>query len=247
MQMKIFTYVFNNPKYLIYQNKCLRKFVAETFEFICLDNSKEVKYHEEFKKICQEHNITYIMNAAPDHSLEGTSHQAALKWSWDAHIKQTQDIIVMLDHDMFAIKPLSFLELLNQSAVAGGKESRGQIEYLHPALMIFNTSEMSDKETINFRGGVIEGQQCDSGGELYYYFQKHPELKITALGHGHLSDENPLASDLIKKYNCNPVFEIWADKFFHPRNGSNWDRVNPQAFATREKLVFELLDRNLNT
>lgn len=188
--MKIFTYAFNHPTYLIYQNKCLRKFVKEPFDFYCIDNASEQKFSDQFKLICQNNNIHYIKNEEPDHSLAGQSHYSALQWSWNNIISLTEEICVMTDHDTFAIDYLSIKDLLGDNCLAGFHQARGpKLEYFHPSLMIFNTKNMPNKNTISFKGALIndgdEDQITDIGGELYYYFRDNIDVKRNKLKCGH--------------------------------------------------------------
>ena len=246
--MKIFTYAFNNPTYLKYQNKCLHKFIQEPFEHYCIDNASEQKYTDQFKIICAEHNIHYEKNLEPDHSLAGRSHYSALQWSWNNIISQTEEVILMLDHDTFPIYPVSITELLGDACLAGFLQARGEnIEYFHPSCMIFNTQTLPNKE-----GSVIDDIATDIGGELCMYFRNNPDVKRKCFKAGYVHIDNPIFSEnIIKKYGYDhahkmskTLFEIIEDKFFHARNGSGWDR---SMLSGREQFIISLLDDRLNS
>lgn len=243
--MKIFTYAYNKPKYLIYQYKCLKKFIDEDFEFYCVDNSKEEYISQEFKKICDEQGINYLKNLKPDHSLEGTSHYSALQWSYDNVISKTSEIVVMIDHDNFPIKHVKISEIIGDCDLAGYPQSRGHVEYLNPALMIFNTAQMPNKTTLSFKGSLIDGNATDIGGELYYYIKSLPTPKRKNLVSGPILSDDVILSDLAKKWGYPHTFDLIESSFVHPRNGSNWARVGRQEIENRDNLIFELLDRNL--
>ena len=243
--MKILTYAYNKPEYLAIQNRCLKKFIKEPFDFYCIDNSKEDIFTNQLRQICQNEQIIYTRNLKPDHTLEGTSHYSALQWSFDTIISNTNEICVMIDHDNFPINYISITDFLGDNHVAGCPQSRDHVEYLNPALMIFNTENMPNKHSLSFKGSLIDGKTTDIGGELYFYFRDNPSVKKKHLTMGPILGADPLLSDLAKKYGYPHTFDLIEGAFVHPRNGSNWSRVPVQEFANRDKLIFDLLNRNL--
>jgi hypothetical protein len=246
--MKIFIYSFNRPDYLQYQNRCLKKFIKEPFELYCIDNSSELKYTNQFKEICEKNNIQYRKNLEPNHSLAGESHYSALQWSYKTIISQTEEIIVMLDHDTFPIDYVSIIELLGTACLAGAPQSRGKdIEYFHPSLMIFDTKNLPNKHSVSFKGSIINGEPTDIGGNLYYYFKDNPNVNKKYLKCGHIGKDNSfLPKELIDKYGYDHVFEMIENKFLHTRNGSNWAWFEKTLFENRDKFIFELLNNSLN-
>ena len=62
MKTKIFTYAFNNPKYLEYQIKTLNKFALDPFEFICVDNSIDKSVSAELRNVLKTVFVTQSMN-----------------------------------------------------------------------------------------------------------------------------------------------------------------------------------------
>lgn len=246
--MKIFTYAFNHPVYLEYQNKCLRKFITEPFEFYCIDNASDQRFSDKFKTICADNNIHYVKNLKPDHSLAGKSHYSALQWSWDTIISNTEEIIVMIDHDTFPIDYVSITDLLGDALLAGPAQSRGNhIEYFHPSLMIFDTKNLPNKKAVSFHGSIIDGLPTDIGGDLHFYFTRNPNVKKKYLKSGHMHTDNPfLKPELIAKYGYQHVFEMHESKFLHTRNGSNWAWFGKALFDSRDKFIFDILNDRLN-
>ena len=243
--MRIFVTAYNKPEYLTPQVKCLRKFIKEPFEFVCIDNSKEDRFTSQFITLCRDNNITYIRNQKPDHSLEGTSHYASLQWTWNTQIQHTNEIAVIIDHDNFPINPVSIEQILGDAQIAGVSQSRGHIEYFSPALLFFNTATMPNKQTLSFKGSLIEGQSADIGGELYFYLRDNPDVRRKSLGGGQILSNDPILSDLVKKYGYPHTWDLIESSFLHPRNGSNWSRVEKQEFIARDQMLLELLARRL--
>jgi hypothetical protein len=243
--MKIFVYAYNRPDFLKYQNLCLRKFIKEEFEFYCIDNSKDQKIENELKLICNENKINYVRNLKPDHSLEGRSHYAAMQWSWDNIISNTNEIIVMIDHDNFPIKEASILDILGDAVIAGVPQAREHVEYISPSFMIFNTSIMPNKNNISFNGSRIEEQNTDIGGELYFYFKQNPNVKLNKLPCGPIEPSDPIISKFINGDNYPHTFDLICGSFVHPRNGSNWARLNKNELINRDNLIFSILNERI--
>lgn len=248
--MKIFIYAFNNPTYLGYQQKCLRKFIQEPFDLFLVDNAAEKKYSDRFFSLCKSSNINYLKNLKPDHSLAGRSHYSALQWSWDNIISKTEEIIIMMDHDTFPIENVSITALLGDALLAGCPQGRGidqAIEYFHPCLMIFNTKDLPNKDTISFEGSIIDDIATDIGGDLCRYFRANPDVKKKRLRQGHIhSDSGLFTTELIAKYGYPHVFENIEDKFLHTRNGSGWERSwGDKIMFNRDQFIFEILNKKL--
>ncbi len=245
--IKIFTYAFNNPKYLEYQIKAFKKFMTEPYDFCCVDNAIASDIRHQLRQISINNGIRYQINQKPDHSLHGLSHYSALQWSYNTLMVNQQDTCVMVDHDMFPIHPISISELLDGALIAGAPQSRYHVQYLHPSLMVFKMGELPNKETISFYGGKIDDLNVDIGGELHYYFTKNPGVKVRFLPSYLINEANQnmhiIPSELHQFYNRDYLFEIVDNKFLHTRLGSNWIYIEKSEFIKRDNLIYSTLDK----
>jgi len=245
--IKIFTYSFNNPKYLEYQNKLLKKFLTEPFEFICIDNSIDMSIRQQLREVCNTNNIRYEINQKPDHSLHGTSHYSAVQWSFDTFMANGSGIAVILDHDMFPIKPISIKNLLNNADIAGAPQSGQNVTYLHPSLIIMNLDTLTNKSSINFNGAKINEINFDIGANLHFYFKENPTVKIKYLASRLIEENHPMILPDLKKYYDDKIpFELVEDSLLHTRIGSNWAHINSLTFNNRNSLIYNIFDLTLN-
>lgn len=245
--IKIFTYAFNNPKYLEYQIRAFKKFMVDPFEFYCIDNSKDPNISQELRQICINNNIKYEPNKSPNHITDGISHYSALQWSYNTLMANQNNICVLIDHDMFPIKPISILEILDGASIAGAPQSRGHVNYLHPSLIILKLNEMTNENTLSFNCSIIEGQKTDTGGEFHNYFKNNPNVKVKLLPAFLINDSNNnmnlIPQECHSNYNRNYLFEIVDNKFMHTRLGSNWIDIEKTEFKKRDDLIYYILDK----
>ena len=249
--IKIYTYSFNNPKYLDYQIKSFRKFMKEPFEFICIDNSIDPMIRNTLIDVCNKYGVAHHINMKPDHSLAGLSHASALQWSFNTFMANDNDNInVMIDHDTFPIIPISIFDLLGDSAIAGAPQSVGHIHYLHPSLIIMDMQKLPNKHTMKFCGANIDGINVDIGGQLYLYFRDNPSVNIKHLRSYLISDQNKnmqwIPQQFHNDYDRTYLFEIKEDKLIHTRLGSNWIHIKEPEFRKRDEVIYGTLDYYLN-
>lgn len=88
------------------------------------------------------------------------------------------DIVVIMDGDLFPIKPFSFSKILGENHLSG-INADFQFKYHYPwvPLIIFKPSQMPDVRSLKFGMGFIEENLCDSGSQSYEYLKKYPEIK----------------------------------------------------------------------
>lgn len=243
----VFTYSFNNPKYLIYQNKCLKKFIKEQVAFTCIDNAIDQKISTELKKVCLDNSIRYSKNDKPDHSLHGASHYSALQYSYNKFIKNNKGLCLILDHDMFPIKNISLVDLLDESNIAGAPQSKEHIHYLHPSFILLNIDSMPSKESIDFNGACIDGINVDIGGNLFNYFKSNPSVKVKKLkSYLVKKDSEVIPSNSKDIYDEDCPFELVEDSLLHTRLGSNWLYMKDNIFQKRNDMIYNILDSYLN-
>ena len=250
---KVFTYSFNNPKYLEYQSRCLKKFSLEPFEFYCIDNSVDPYIRRRLNKVCADNGIRHEINKKPDHSLPGTSHYSALQWSYNEFMQNNTGLSLILDHDMFPVKPFSVSSELNGAQIAGIRQEREHVIYLHPSVIILDMDKLPNKHTINFNGQLVDGVAVDIGGQLGAYFRDNPNVKVNYMN-AHKVDKSSdiIPEDLKINYRCDPnatdlhPFEIAEEKFLHTMLGSNWCYIDKQKFEARNSLIYSILERYLS-
>lgn len=235
--IKIYSFQFNNPEFLQYQFLTFNRFMKEEHQLICINNSFD---KEREKKAIQdkanELNIPHYFPENVDHREGGRSHQTALNWVWKNFIVGSNDINMIVDHDMFLIKDFQFDPNYDITAVMQGRGNH--IKYFHPGYMIINNT-LKDKETVDFRGEKIDGYDCDSGGNWHHYIMAHPELKIKGLNLVNICNEqgnmDVLPVNARDHYNEADCIQVSGDNIIHFRNGSNWAYTRESQFNRKKE------------
>lgn len=243
--IKIYTFQFNNAEFLELQHKTFKRFLKQEHEIICINNSfdKDWERNAIRDKAAELGIAHYIPGDVDHHSGAGRSHQDALNWTWRKFVVDSNDITIFIDHDMFPIRDVPID--LNYDIV-GVMQGRGEhIKYLHPGIIIANNT-LKDKETINFIGEKIDGHDCDSGGNLHYYLQSHPDLKIKGLSLVNICPEHEnmdvLPSEAREGYFDGDCLQLLENYMIHYRAGSNWCHTPHDIFMRK----MEQLKQTLN-
>lgn len=246
--IKIYSFQFNNPEFLHYQFLTFKRFIKEEYELICINNSFDKPHEKEaIRKKAEELNIPHYFPENVNHSKGGYSHQTALQWTWDKFIAKSNDINMIVDHDMFFIKDFSCD--LNYD-ITGIMQGRGEhIKYFHPAFMVINNT-LKDRETVSFKGEQIDGLNCDSGGNWHHYLLAHPDLKIKGLLLCNISTEQGnldiLPPSARSHYNERDALQICEDNMIHFRNGSNWAWTEQRSFDRKKEQLRIILNHYMN-
>ena len=245
--IKIYTFQFNDADFLEYQYKTFKKFLKEEHQLVCINNATDENKKETIQKKAVELGVPHYFPKNVNHSLAGYSHQTAIQWTWDNFIVNSDDISIILDHDIFLIK--EFSPDLSYD-ITGIMQGRGEhIRYFHPGFMVINNT-LKDKETVSFKGEVIDGHTCDSGGNTYRYIQNHPNLKIRYLNLVNICAEhenlNIIPEQFRDGYELTKPFQILDNFAIHCLDGSNWSWADKDLMIKKKQRLYNVLDYYLS-
>jgi hypothetical protein len=264
------------------QYDSFKKFLKEDIRFVVLNNESENpsikdRIDEAARQAGAESIRTkfsnqkgpcgpkdYIPCANPRNASE--RHSLGLKWSWENVISnQKERYSLIIDSDMFLVKPLSVVELLDGHSIAAVPQSRGAHEghkegrwvcrYFCPYLVFLDMPNLPDKEMVDWNcaqvviteGGRDYTYKIDVAGRWYLYLESHPEIKLKGLNGGVRYTEANWAPPYDKLYKdeflCNPAHD---GHFFHYGASSNWNAKTPDYLGRKNKFVFGLIDDIIN-
>ncbi len=196
--------------------------------------------------MARELGIRHYFPEGVNHAQAGWSHQTAANWLWKKFVVDSNDISIILDHDMFPIKKLEIDESYD---VTGNMQGKGDhIMYFHPGFIIANNT-LRDKETVDFIGEKIDGFDCDSGGNWYHYIKAHPDLKIKGVNLVNICGERGnldlLPDEIRGEYNEDDPIQICEDFMLHFRNGSNWAHTDNSIYNKKMEHLRLMLNNRL--
>ena len=226
--VKIYVTVFSRPEFIQIQYNQLKKYCRDDFEYIVINNSKNDEIDAEIVNITTENSIRTI-SVVKDHKIPNVSHFNALNTAFNVDVKNKNDndLIVVMDSDVFPFKSFSFKNIIGDSEVGGIYQQRQntEIEYLCPIFTILtNKVDLSD---IDFSWKVY----TDCGGSTDNFIKSH-NLTPKWVDHTAAIDietgyifvnNNKVNFPYKKEYRS----QFIAGSFFHYYRGCNWDEQQP--------------------
>lgn len=203
--MRIYSIHYNKPEYIDIQYNSFKKNIKFNYEFIILDNSIDIEIKKNIKIKCEQLDIKYIDCINNIRLMDSTSHQNALSKLVD--IIEINETFMLLDHDIFIINELTE-DFFSNYDLLFVNQTRGNVDYPWPGLMIFN--KLKNKDKLSFNSGLINGYNCDTGGAMYY-FLKNNNLKIKKLDTKYLN-------------NSKELMQTHENIFLHLISGSDWNK-----------------------
>lgn len=259
----IITHSFNRPDFIEYQAKTFKAFLHDKYEFVVFNDAKDKEISNQIKKICMRFGLECI--DIPQ-GIHGDSTWASIRTSnvieysllrkgFDHH-----GIVFIIDSDMFLIKPLSIKQFLGDYQLYGEEQRNGEINYLWNGLLFMDMATLPNKTTMSFSPAPIKGKSLDTGGHLYYYLARNPEIRLKTYGDIHI-DQLPKEYRALKSLgfdditcgfiiNSDPLdthcMQFHADNhFLHYRAGGNWMHKDHDYHTRKSAYLFSYLDEIL--
>jgi hypothetical protein len=222
MKLRVLLFTFNRPELLEKQVKCLKKHLMNDHEIIVIHDSRDNEYVDKFVQICSNLNLQFYHHESFSGKTPSQYHSESIQWSYDNLIRNDfqEDIVMLLDHDMFLVKELDVFEYLEDYDIVGCEQSRGDIKYIWPGLCIFKTKSILPIK-FNFHPCDFFGQNLDTGGGTFQILRTEEiEFKDTGVLYPSAYDEIDLTEN---SAHLGYPFELHMErKFLHSRNACSW-------------------------
>lgn len=182
------------------------------------------------------------------------SHSLALKWVARKYLQECDDDLMIIDMDIFPIKPVNLPELLECVHVAGQIVMPTPSHWhFWPGLLLISRTAPKRHE-IKFDSCRIlnhtdapESERwvwLDSGGEMIFWLADARPAIRTFTERPFLTSDLP--SRLEGRYDDRYVFEIKNESFFHLHGATNWMGLPADLHAARENLAEQYLNAVLS-
>lgn len=205
-QVKIYSIHYNKPEYIEIQKKLFDKFINFEYNFIVINNAFDSYLKDEIERQCEELEIKCIICDNQIEKMSSNSHQNSFKYII-SDIKDDESFLIV-DHDLFLISDLN-IKYFDNCDLLYLPQTRNDIEYPWPGLIYFRN--LNDKDSISFNSGIINGNPCDTGGELYYYIQNSKNINIKKIKEEYVYIDTDKVS-------------ILDSIFLHLIGGSGWNK-----------------------
>ena len=247
--VKIYAIHFNRPDFIIWQNDSFNHHLQDQFEYIVVNNANDIKLRQEINNTTKQLNIKCIETFS-DSIFVGKHHADSFNYIWKNHaLKDIDSYAMMMDGDCFLIKPLNVNNFMKGAIFGGAKQKRNpNYHYLTPGVIISDIEHIKDLELIDWEGIGVNGVRLDSGGGLYNFYLKHPEVKKLTkelYSSWHIKKENGnlhcLPDELLKEYNDEYHIEFFGNEFLHYCRSSNWNYQTGEHHKLKTEFVRKFL------
>jgi glycosyltransferase involved in cell wall biosynthesis len=280
----IITHSFNRPDFIEIQYQTFKKFLKNDYEFVVFNDASKDYLCTQINKTCKQLGLSCIRIPQEIHNRpylkrwpqENFNHPCircanVVQYSLDTVGFMHDDIVMIIDSDMFLIKELNIQELMKAYDLVGVAQYREKdIVYLWNGLVFFNMKTLPNKHQINFNCGRVEDVAVDVGGHTYYYLKNNPTIRKQFVDIAHLwcfacqacqETNNPCcnhntqflqeqgySSAVIKLIQDGPDnAELLMDNtFFHYRAGGNWDNKSAKYHQQKTKILHQFINMILN-
>jgi hypothetical protein len=274
-QILIFTYAYNRPDFIELQYKTFKKFLKDDYMFVVFNDARDYSMIHAIEAMCMQCGIGCIpipqqihdqpyLTRLPAEKFHDPSVRTAnvIQYSLNTLGFNHDDIVCIIDSDMFLIKEFSIKNYMENADIAGHKQLRGngKISYVWNGIVFLNMPQLPNKNMLDFNCGQIDGYAVDTGGYTHHYLKNNPAVKIRYIeGPRYISDfrfnNYAHTTELLKGMHFSPALiefiqtapsniEFFLDyTFVHYRSGSNWDK---KSFEYHEKKT-RILNTFINT
>jgi len=284
----VMSYHYNRPDFIEIQHKTFEKFLEDDYEFVVFNDAKTPHLEQAIVHMCKKYNIKCIrinpeihnhpyLQRWPGEGYNSPSVRCSngVQYSLDTLAFDHQGLAVVMDSDMFLIRPFSIEKYMKNTDLAGVPQGRGnahnRIRYVWIGLVFLNMNTLPERRTINFNCGRVDGIPVDAGGCTHHYLKNHPEIKVKNIGILH--NQNTLCQEcrVSGKYRCThnnkklerlgfnkneidflqigpPNIEFLLNNtFLHYRGGTNWDNQSASFHNNKTSILNNFINTILST
>ncbi len=206
----IFTYAYNRPDFILLQHQTFERFLQNDYEFIVFNDATQEKEYQDIKEICESLNITCIdipqeIHTRPylhrpecgrfmPYQQASVRNSNVVQYSLDTYGFNHDDILMLIDSDMFLIKEFNVKSFMQGYDLAGFHKSccndtkRIQhtneiphIYYLWIGLIIIDMRSLRCKIALNVNCGFHEDIQLDAGGFSTLFLQNNRDASTRSI------------------------------------------------------------------
>lgn len=255
-KIKIYSIHYNRPDFIGWQFDSIKAHIKDDFEYIVINNAREESIRSEINKTVSDLNLRVIeTHSDTQFHLAGKHHADSLNYVWKNHmIYDKDDYVMFLDGDCFFIKTFNINEFMKDSILAGPYQQRDYVyHYLTPTIVISDMENLPEAETIDWEGTGVNGTRLDTGGGIYWYFEKHPDIKEKTKpikSSWHIKQENGnkhcLPDGLSSLYNDEYHIELFGNEVLHYCRSSNWDHQSNEFHQMKSNFVQSFIYATIN-
>jgi hypothetical protein len=149
-----------------------------------------------------------IKNGAPDikkiYENVSVRHCHLIQYALDHYGYDHDDIVVIMDGDVFAIQPISIRAFLDEVPIVGIDSEFRDKHYLWVPFIAFDPKRLPNLRDLKFHIDLIDGLVCDTGSHSYQYLKNNPEVTFKLYPRCYDSDFFPYDVDSFARFGLKP-------------------------------------------
>lgn len=201
-KIRLFTFHYNHPDFLEIQYRLLQKFLIEKddFELIVFSDATDQLMKMRIEETCTRlhvqcvnfpqklHNdfdnyppdiLKRMAETKMDCSNGSIRHSQLVQFALTHFGYQHNDIIGIMEGDVFLVKNFSIRQTLRDFDIVGGMQTDRigkNLKYIWIGLAFFKLNTLPKKEMFNFNISWIDNAFLDAGGNTYNYLKNNPTV-----------------------------------------------------------------------
>ena len=207
-KIRIMTFCYNRADLIELQYKCFCRFLKDDWELIVFNDASVKEDKLKIKDMCNKLNIFHIRFPQKFHKTSAllskidewklnpetkqidllyrlkdkyaaVRHSNVIQYALDNFGYHHNDIIGLIDGDMFLVREVSIKDELSGYDILGyvKEDFLANLKYINPAFVFFNPNQLKNVRSLRFAIYNIDNWVLDTGAESLTYTRKHP-LKI---------------------------------------------------------------------
>ena len=185
----LITHSFNRPDFIPIQNKTFKKFLLDDFELVVFNDASDDNISNKIEDACSQEGLRCIripqeLHAVPYKNFpgqlpQGTSarHMIGIEYSLELIGYDFDGIVVLIDSDMFLIRPFSIEKYMGDAHIASFiRNTERSFDFFWPGLTFIRMNKIPNKKELIFDGGYINGRPLDTGGFSLLYINKYKHM-----------------------------------------------------------------------
>lgn len=234
--MNVVSVVYSTTRWVEWQLRLFRKFCGVDVQFINNGPNFDAMQADLDRLGVKSYRMEPHYDFNPS-----ISHSVALSWVARRFLRESEEPLVLLDMDIFPMRPVDLTWPLRGAHAAGQIICSDRYYHLWPGLL-FVGADAPDRTHIGLRAVVVSRDpeiRMDSGGETWFWIQnRNPTIR-------YLSCRPMVESDLPEllraRYDTGHLFEVKANDFFHIRAATNWLGLQSDLADERNRLAEDYL------
>jgi hypothetical protein len=202
----------NNLNYIEFQYKSLKKYFKGDYEYIVINDAKDIGDNSNFNQYnmkekienkCNElgikcinlpqhlhNNRNILFPNTTEHNTDNPSARNAItiQYGFNMYCNIEDGYLIVIDSDMFFYNDFNINDIMDGYDIAGCKQCKknedNSVEYLWIALCIFNLKTCKNLNEFYWDCGKVHDINVDAGGQSYHYIQKYnPKINYLHWNH----------------------------------------------------------------